>query len=146
MTRKEVIKNAYEYLKTKGIVHTQKDVAQKMGASPSNISSAMSGVEAVLTDKFLGRFNAAFGNVFNDEWLLTGQGKMLRPVTQSVGNITESSVAGVNVHGNGITINPNAYDALLKIVEANQNSTKKFQEQIDRLISIIEIKYGTENR
>ncbi len=60
--------------------------------------------------------------------------------SQSVGDISNSSVSGVNVNGNGIQINPNAYDTLLKIVETNQKATEKFQEQIDRLITIIEKK------
>ena len=70
---------------------------------------------------------------------MTGEGEMLK-TSQSVGDISNSSVSGVNVNGNGIQINPNAYDTLLKIVETNQKATEKFQEQIDRLITIIEKK------
>lgn len=77
MTKKERINKAYLYLKNKGIVHTQRDVAKKMEASPSNVSSALSGVESVLTDKFISRFNEAFGLIFNESWLLTGDGEML---------------------------------------------------------------------
>lgn len=81
----------------------------------------------------------------NINWLLTGEGEMLKPI-QLVGDILNSSVAGVNVNGQEIHINPNAYNTLLKIVESNQKTTEKFQEQIDRLISIIEHKYGTTSR
>lgn len=81
----------------------------------------------------------------NTNWLLTGEGDMLKPI-QSVGDISNSSVSGVNVNGREIHINPDAYNTLLKIVESNQRTTEKFQEQIDRLISIIENKYGTTNR
>lgn len=82
----------------------------------------------------------------NTNWLLTGEGDMLKPL-QTVGDISNSSVAGVNVNGREIHINPDAYNTLLKIVESNQRTTEKFQEQIDRLISIIENKYGaTTNR
>lgn len=48
-----------------------------MGASVSNVSSAMNGVESVLTDKFMRRFNDAFNTLFNIDWLLTGEGAML---------------------------------------------------------------------
>ena len=48
------------------------------GASASNVSSALSGVETVLTDKFMSRFNESFGGLFNDEWLLSGEGEMLK--------------------------------------------------------------------
>lgn len=81
----------------------------------------------------------------NTGWLMTGEGDMLKP-SQKIGDITNSSVAGVNVSGRDIHINPNAYETLLKIVETNQKATDKFQEQIDRLISIIEVKYGTNHR
>ena len=81
----------------------------------------------------------------NTNWLLTGEGDMLKPI-QSVGDISNSSVSCVNVNGREIHINPDAYNTLLKIVESNQRTTEKFQEQIDRLISIIENKYSTTNR
>ena len=80
----------------------------------------------------------------NTNWLVTGEGEMLKPI-QTVGDISNSHVAGVNVNGQEIHINPDAYNTLLKIVESNQKTTEKFQEQIDRLISIIEYKYGTTN-
>lgn len=82
----------------------------------------------------------------NTGWLMTGEGEMLKSNQQTVGDISNSNVSGVNVSGTDIHINPNAYDALLKIVEANQKSTEKFQEQIDRLIAIIEKKYDSECR
>ena len=75
--KKERLNQAYNYLKNKGIVHTQKDVAERMGASASNVSSALKGVDTVLTEKFLRRFNESFGNIFYNEWLLTGEGEML---------------------------------------------------------------------
>ena len=50
------------------------------------------------------------------DWLLTGRGDMIR-------------------HSQ---INPNAYDTLLSIVNTYQSSTLKFQDQMDRLITIIE--------
>lgn len=73
----------------------------------------------------------------NVYWLLLGAGEMLK-TNQSVGDINGSSVSGVNVNGNDIHINPDAYDTLLKIVHSNQKTTEKFQEQIDRLITVIE--------
>lgn len=71
------------------------------------------------------------------DWLLTGRGDMIRH-SQSVGDIKNSSVSGVNVSGSDIQINPNAYDTLLSIVNTYQSSTLKFQDQMDRLITIIE--------
>ena len=75
----------------------------------------------------------------NIDWIINEKGNMLKPM-QCVGDISNSNVSGVNVNGREIHINPDAYNTLLKIVENNQKTTEKFQEQIDRLISIIENK------
>lgn len=78
----------------------------------------------------------------NTDWLRTGKGEMLNDNFQKVGDISNSRVSGVNVSGNDIQINPDAYEALLGIVETFQESTKKFQNHIDRLIALLEKKYG----
>lgn len=78
MERRERLNEAFNFLKNKGIVHTQKDVAKKMGSTSPNVSSALKGVESVLTENFLRRFNEAFGEIFDEQWLLTGEGEMLR--------------------------------------------------------------------
>ena len=75
----------------------------------------------------------------NANWLLTGIGEMTKN-EQKVGDINNSNVSGVNVNGKEIHINPDAYNVLLSIVEKNQKSVEKFQEQIDRLLAIIEKK------
>lgn len=72
-------------------------------------------------------------------WLLRGKGDMLRN-RQRIGDINNSNVSGCNVNGHDININPDAYNTLLGIVEKNQVAVKKYQEQIDRLITIIEEK------
>ena len=79
MEKNERLKVAYKHLKDSGLAHTQKDIAIKMGASEQNISSAFKGVDRVLTDSFIRRFNAAYDDRFNEVWLLTGEGDMLLP-------------------------------------------------------------------
>ena len=71
------LKLAIEHLKKEGVVRSQKDVAEKMGTTPPNVSSAVNGVDSVLTKSFLQRFNRAFDYMFNEEWLLDGNGDML---------------------------------------------------------------------
>lgn len=70
--------NAFRYLKDTGVVHTQRDLAEKMQSTEGNISKAMKGEEKVLTDKFLTRFCNAFSGTFNLEWLLYGKETMLK--------------------------------------------------------------------
>lgn len=107
------------------------------------ITGLSNGAFAKLSDNTrqntINRISIAFPEL-NTNWLLTGEGEMTKPI-QQVGDISNSNVSGVNVSGTDIHINPNAYDTLLQIVEKNQKTTEKFQEQIDRLISIIEKNY-----
>ncbi len=141
METKDRVRKAYDYLRSTGKVHTQQNVADIMGVKKENISRAFNGNESYLTVSFLERFNNAFDGIFNTDWLLRGEGEMLKN-TQSVGDISNSNVSGINVNGKEIHISSlEAYNTLLKIVEANQKATEKFQEQIDRLITIIEKKY-----
>lgn len=71
------IATAIEYLKSIGSVHKQQDVEERMGATESSLSRALKGDAKYLTDKFILRFNKAFGNVFNEDWLIGGEGEML---------------------------------------------------------------------
>lgn len=99
---------AYDYLYNKGIVHKKKDVAEKMRASSQNVSAAMCGKETILTDNFLLRFNSAFENIFNLQWLLNDTGEMLAVPQQTQGNNiiqgnSISHVQQVNGHSTAIT-------------------------------------------
>lgn len=102
MEKKIRLANAYNYLRSKGEIHTQKDLARRMETTPPNVSSALKGVETVLTDKFLQRFNAAFDNIFNIDWLLNGEGEMLNTPIVEVELVNEEQPEYFtdNKHGN----------------------------------------------
>lgn len=55
----------------------QKDIAEKMNANYTNVNYALNGKDKYLTDSFIGRFNATYGNLLNIDWLNTGKGHML---------------------------------------------------------------------
>ena len=76
MDKKERFNKAFSFLKYENVIRTQEDVARVMGASRSNISSALNGRDAVLTDTFLMRFANAFRQISLD-WLLHEEGPML---------------------------------------------------------------------
>ncbi|NMA74477.1 MAG: hypothetical protein GX963_10030 [Bacteroidales bacterium] len=76
-TKKDIIQRVFAHLKSKGLVHTQKNLAEKINSSSPNVSRAMKGDEEYLTDSLLLRINEAFDNIFNEEWLLSGEGEML---------------------------------------------------------------------
>ena len=71
------IATAIDYLKSIGRVHKQQDIAEQMGATESSLSRALKGDVKYLTDKFIQRFNKAYGNIFNENWLMGGQCDML---------------------------------------------------------------------
>lgn len=84
--KKEIIKEAFEYLRSNGEAHTQQDVANKMGISKTNISRAFNGDEKYLTKSFLERFNEAYNNIFNYEWLITGEGEKIKTTSKPINN------------------------------------------------------------
>lgn len=81
-------------------------------------------------------------------WLTSGEGEMLKSVSQNANNISGHNVCGVNVNGRDIDIKcPTEYDTLLDIVKAHnavvarmQNQIDKAQTQIDELLAIIKTK------
>lgn len=122
----------HEFIEYKGM--SRRKFQESIGVSNSYIQNLSNSIS---TD-VLHRIEEAYPEL-NTGWLLRNEGEMLKPISQSVGDISNSSVLGVNVNGRDIQIiTPESYNTLLKIVERNQEATRKFQEQIDRLISIIE--------
>lgn len=114
MNRKERFQKAYNYLRSRGIIHTQEEVANRMQSTASNVSKAMKGVENVLTDNFLRRFNDAFGNVFSLQWLILGEGEMMIDGNEEENEPEQSETS-----------------RFLSLLE-------KKDEQIDRLLALLE--------
>lgn len=107
MTRVEIIKKAFDYLVFKGDVTTRADFADAISYNRTNLSSAMNGNEKYLSDSLMGKIAQAFP-VFDKNWLLTGEGAMLKvpaatmspyPADEMVSQATptEAMRDGVNV-------------------------------------------------
>lgn len=135
------LKIAFGELMKRGLASSQKEIAEKMSASKPNVSSAFKGDARVLTDRFLTRFNAAFGGIFSPEWLMFGTGEMLASVNQvSHGDYSP------NVNGSGNSVNSTAavdrfleeLSAQRKLAERTLDLLEKRDSQLDRLITIIE--------
>lgn len=94
--KKEIIKRAFEHLRSNGEAHTQQDVANKMGITKTNISRAFNGDEKYLTRRFLERFNDSYNNVFNYNWLLTGEGNMLTDTPSQIFHSNARAVDNLN--------------------------------------------------
>ncbi len=79
----------------------------------------------------------------NREWLLYGEGEMLksRNFSQNQEKVTLNNENGDNIQGQNVTVQSNTQtnvDEFLAIIKQQANQITKSQEQIDRLISIIE--------
>lgn len=77
MARKDRLKEVYEYVRTHYPIHTQDDFANKIRYNRSYLSSAMHGNEKNLTDKLFTNICEAFPEIFNLDYLLTGNGQLL---------------------------------------------------------------------
>ena len=75
--RNKRLKKAYDYLRSLGKVHTQKEIAAIMNVSEETVSRSFNGKANFPSDNFLIDFNRSFGMLFSDDWLLTGEGGML---------------------------------------------------------------------
>jgi hypothetical protein len=108
----------------------QSELASKIEANKVSISRALSGEKKYLTDNFIERLNSEFGEQFNLEWLLSGEGEMLKTNNQISENNSGTGIIGNNVNGGGINDNK----IILEMVEI----LKKKDEQIDKLLQIIQ--------
>ena len=137
------LQSAYGELLKRKLASTKKDIAEKMGASAPNVSSAFNGDPRVLTDRFLSRFNAAFDNLFNLDWLLTGDGEMLKDtiVQQTSYGDHSPNVNGDGNHFGGCASLDRSLEEIAeqrKLLERALALLEKRDAQIDRLISLLE--------
>lgn len=118
-----------EYLKHKGITPTAVERLLNWGVG------SLTKVKSISADRAK-EFLLFFPDL-SSEWLMRGEGPMLRPdPSQSVGDISGSTVVGNNVHGSGNNITSHAELAALQ--GQYLEMLKKRDEQIDRLTAVIE--------
>lgn len=132
---------AYEYLKSIGKAHKQQDIAEQMSTDKANVSRAMNGDARYLTNRFLSRFNMAYGNIFNLDWLLRGVGDMCcgvpdeqleREIAEETGRVQS---IGDNSNHNTQTMTDSA---IAKENEMLRKSIEEKNEEIKFLRSLIQ--------
>lgn len=121
MTIKE---RAYSFIEYKGI--TVKKFEELCGLSNGYISSMRKGFGSDKLNNVLTIFPE-----LNREWLLYGEGEMLNP------KVIQNNQNGDNIQGHSVTVNKTEKD-YLEIIKRQSEQLSKSQEQIDRLLSIIE--------
>jgi hypothetical protein len=135
-TKQNKLKEAYEYLRSLGKIHTKKDFALAIEFDKTNLSSAFSGNENYLTDGLFKKICEKYPELFNPEYFLNDKGGMLKINTQENNVKTNSGIVGIQ--GNGHNITNNDISAMIDLQKGYQSMMQKSQEQIDRLIGIIE--------
>lgn len=136
MDRKEQLGIIYDYLRSKGIVHTKKEFAQVLGMNYSTIANAFGGNEKCLTDSlFVSRIGSTFSDLFSKEWLKTGEGSMLKPdgVSISIGELINNGSGSQKVVG----LNFEDTESMKNILLILQQKCAEQDAYINQLLEII---------
>lgn len=111
---------------------SQRAFCLSIGKSPTFVSSMR---KSTSSDEIY-NISVRYPNL-NIEWLLTGEGSMLRDFSQKNEiNSEKSSIVGSNISGNGNTVN--ASTDVGKLIDEMGEQRKAYITQIDRLLNIIE--------
>lgn len=114
------------YFEEKGI--TQEELAAKLGVSQPYVNALLNDKKS-FGKKQAQKWGELFGLSVN--WLLTGLGDMYSD------SVIQNNQNGDNIHGHSVTVNKTEKD-YLEIIKTQAEQLSKSQEQIDRLLSIIE--------
>lgn len=136
MDRKEQLGIIYDYLRSKGIVHTKKEFAQMLDMNDSTISCAFSGNEKYLSDSlFVSRIGSTFSDIFNKEWLKTGEGPMLKTdgINISIGELINNGSGSQKVVG----LNVEDTESMKNILLILQQKCAEQDAYINQLLEII---------
>ena len=114
---------------------SESQFAKAIGVNQNTLNQQMRGKRALSIDVIISILSS-FEDI-SSEWLMRGEGPMLRPdPSQSIGDIIGSTAVGNNVHGSGNNITSHAELAALQ--QQYLEMLKKRDEQIDRLTAVIE--------
>ena len=88
---------AVEYLRDNGMARKHEEIATLSGLSRSNVTSALNGDYKRITEGNLRKFAAAYSDYINEDWLLTGEGRMEKKLTFEVpSDLTDGYLSLVN--------------------------------------------------
>ena len=122
----------FEHLRKFFGIHTQTDFAVALKYSRVYISSALNGNEKNLTDKLFTNICEAFPNVFNLEYLLTGNGELLA---------IQEEVKSEQIEKESNPQQPSSYAD--KLIASLEKQVKDKDDQLadkDRIIKLLEQK------
>ena len=134
MAKNENLRQVIDGIKFRYQLRTQKQICDALGyTSVTYLSDLLSGKYPV-TEEFSDRMKERFG--VNPNFLLSDEGGIW---IDGTGNITQIGDNNTQVTGNDNTITaPTTLDKALEEISEQRKLVAKSQEQIDRLLSIIE--------
>ena len=136
LTTSERISEMLKYALVNGIINNKGEFANYLGIAPATLSRYLSG-EKTPPESTLRRFNELFNNVFNEQWLLLGNGEMLiagrENYMKNTGHIRENANVQTG-NNNQIGIPPKKFESEKEWFALVAEKDK----QIDRLLTIIE--------
>lgn len=140
--RNRIVKYASEHLYI-----SQREFAMRAGLSPSFIKN----FGGVLRPQTKAKLEKAYPDL-NIDWLLTGEGEMLKPTDQSPVIITNNKTIIGNNSGNcaggdiSLEVGKSSYQAIISALRAElaakEKEIERQQEMINKLIDKITQNYG----
>ena len=109
---------------------TQHKFAIMAGISPANFLRMLQGKQNI-TERTIDKICTGHG--LNKDWLLTGEGDMFTGT-----HIEQHHNQAAAIGGDAITTDARTVEALIKMVETRDRQLEKSQQQIDRLITLLE--------
>lgn len=127
----ERFRKAYDYLYESGAIHTKKDLAEKMKVSRGSVQYAYAGNESYLNESFLKKFAKTFEEI-NLDWLLTGDGEMLKkaqeaPKPNEISNSSNDNISKL------LEQNKELIDVLKKSLEESQRTNSILLNELSEL-------------
>ena len=104
-------------------------MAEYLGYKSPYFSGIINGKEK-MSDGFMKTISDKLG--INIHWITTGEGDMI-----SENKVVQKNQNGDNIQGHSVTVNKTEKE-YLEIIRRQSDQISKSQEQIDRLLSIIE--------
>ena len=145
MDKQERINEVFNYLRSHGIIHTQKDLAAAIGSTPQNISKILKGDPKVLTDSICVRIQKTF-KMISADWLITGDGEMViatdnnKTTTEQMPLPDYSSLVNAAIAAKDETIS-----SLKRELVSNEESAKEMLEAKNEIIASLKRELNTKN-
>lgn len=104
-------------------IYKKAEMAEYLGYKNPYFSGIINGKEK-MSDRFLKTISEKLH--INTQWITTGKGDMI-----SENRVVQQNQSGDNINGHSVTVNKTETDSFIELL-------KRKDEQIDRLLSIIE--------